>query len=111
MISTAYLRVYVDADGAEEMVVADQIGNALLAQAVHGSGLGRAQVPHHGQGIAVAADRLFDAGAQLIGVLRGDLHRVKHPTAPTVQAEKQSPLAVLTGGIDVQGIPSIHGGT
>ena len=98
------------ADGGEEMVRAEQVGDAPLTAAGDRFGPRLAQIAHDCDRVAKGGHSALDSGAQFAFVLRSDAHRVQHPAGPAVQAAERAATALVTGGIDVQGIAVGQGG-
>ena len=98
------------ADGGEEMVVAEQVGDASRPAVGDRLAARAAQVVQDSQRVAEGGEGALDGRAQFPLVLRSDPHRVQHPAGPAVQAHEGAALALVAGGVDVQGIAMGQGG-
>ena len=98
------------ADRCEEVEMTQQIRDASLAAVRHRLGTRAARIAQHRQRVAAGRQGALDGRAQLALVLRSDADRVQHPARPAGQAQEGAALALVAGGVDVQGIAMAHGG-
>ena len=97
-------------DRSEEMVLAEQVGDAPLAAGLDRLAAGPAQVAHDGDRVAKGGQGAFDGRAQFRLVRQADPDRMQGPAGPAVEAAEGAALALVTGGVDVQGIAVGHAG-
>ena len=89
------------ADRGQEMVVAEQVGDAALGQGGDCFGDAAAEVADGGQRVAEGGHGACDGGPQLALVFGSDLEREQDPAGEPVQAQERAAPALVAGGIEM----------